>query len=85
MVLSRECYVYFALFAGLLADELLLKVVDECMGTDRKRIVLSLATLKSLSVYGTVEIDRYLISILDTSVLNSDKAGVFLSCALDLC
>ena len=85
MVLSRECYVYFALFAGLLADELLLKVVDECMGTDRKRIVLSLATLKSLSVYGTVEIDRYLISILDTSVLNSDQAGVFLSCALDLC
>ena len=52
MVLSRECYVYFALFAGLLADELLLKVVDECMGTDRKRIVLSLAALESLSVYG---------------------------------
>ena len=78
MVLSRECYVYFALFAGLLADELLLKVVDECMGTDRKRIILSLSALKSLSVYGTVEIDRYLISILDTSVLNSDEAGVFL-------
>ena len=55
------------------------------MGTDRKRIILSLSALKSLSVYGTVEIDRYLISILDTSVLNSDKAGVFLSCALDLC
>ena len=55
------------------------------MGTDRKRIILSLSALKSLSVYGTVEIDRYLISILDTSVLNSDEAGVFLSCALDLC
>ena len=55
------------------------------MGTDRKRIVLSLAAFESLSIYGTVEIDRYLISILDTSVLNSDETGVFLSCALDLC
>ena len=85
MVLSRECYVYFALFAGLLADELLLKVVDECMGTDRKRIVLSLAALESLSVYGTIEVDRYLIAILNASVFNCDQAGVFLSCALDLC
>ena len=55
------------------------------MGTDRKRIILSLAALESLSIYGTVEVDRYLVAILDTSVLNSDKAGVFLSCALDLC
>ena len=34
------------------------------MGTDRKRIVLSLAALESLSVYGTIEVDRYLIAIL---------------------
>ena len=70
-------------FTGLLSDELLLKGVDERMGADHKRVILRLAAVESLSVHIAVEVDGYMILILNASVLNSNQAGIFLADTVD--
>ena len=71
MILSWESNVNFTLFANVLADQLLLKSIDEGVGTDGQRIVLALTALEGLAINKSLEINNSLITISNWSVLNS--------------
>ena len=85
MVLCREGNVDLALLADVLSNQLLLKGIDEGMGADGQRIILSFSALKALAVYKAFEIDHGLITISYRTILNSQKPCVLLLNSLKLC
>ena len=56
MILSWESNVNFTLFANVLADQLLLKSIDEGVGTDGQRIVLALTALEGLAINKSITV-----------------------------
>ena len=76
MVVLREGDVHFKGVAGLVADDLLLKALDEVAGAEDQRIVLALSAFKRHAVHAAVEVDLHSVAVLGSSVFHGDKAGV---------
>ncbi len=85
LILLREGYVYFYFVAGILAYELILERIDEGMGTDLKRMILTLAALKCNAINKSLEVDHCGIAVCDRSVCNGNSSCVVISLFLYCC
>ena len=70
MVLLRELDIDFDLVANVLADELLLKCVDECVRSDGEIGILCLAAVECLAINEALVVDPYDIAVSYRSVFN---------------
>ena len=84
MVLRREGNVNVYFFTDVLTDQLLLKGINEGMGTDDKLVVLALAACKRYTVYKAFEINHGLITVSNRSVLYGKNSCILLSYAVKL-
>ena len=85
LILLREGYVYFYFVAGILAYELILERIDEGMGTDLKRMILTLAALKCNAINKSLEVDHCGIAVCNRSVCNGNSSCVVISLFLYCC
>ena len=85
MVLLREGYVNLALFADVLANQLLLKCINKGMGANGQWVISCLAAVKCLAVNKSLEVDDCLVAVSNRSVLNGQKSCVLLLNLLELC
>ena len=83
MVFFREGNIDLTLLADKLTDKLLLKGVNKGMGTDHKRVILALSTVKTLAVHIAVKVNRHAVSVLNPSVIHCNQTGILLSDAVD--
>ena len=84
MILGREGYIDLACLADVLANQLLLKSLDEGVGTDGQRIIKSLATFKGLAVNIALEIDGGLVAVLYRTIGDIHQSGCSLAGCLQL-
>ena len=77
VIILGEGDVEILLFAGLHADDLILKAGDEAAGTELELVVLALAALERLAIVEAFEVDDGDVALLGLAV-NRDKAGVAL-------
>ena len=78
-------HLYFYFVAGILAYELILERIDEGMGTDLKRMILTLAALKCNAINKSLEVDHCGIAVCDRSVCNGNSSCVVISLFLYCC
>ena len=76
MILIRESDLYVLYIPHIHTDHLILKIIDKCVGSYGKRIIRTLAALKSNTVNSSLKVNGGHILVLNGTVFNFYDTGI---------